>query len=755
MSTALSSASPGPRPNPARGAPANPPVPARRRDLIFRPAGEGGRHVVKDPDSGAYYQLGPEESFLFACLNGRNSRAAVRRGFEQRFGSPLAEDDLDEFLALARASGFLALPAAPTPARGESPGRHAPTPEVLPARAEPATGTPAPKAPLPPGRPRQSLLYWRKSVFDPDRFFNWLEPKIRFVWTRAFVVASALCVVAAMTVVLANRRELVTYFPQVLSWETALLVWLALVVATTLHEFAHGLTCKHFGGEVHEVGFLLMFFLPCFYCNVSDAWLLRERSKRLWVTLAGGYCDLCLWALAAFAWRLTLQNTLPNYLAWVVLSVCGVRIFFNFNPLIKLDGYYLLSDLADVPNLRQRGWDRLMAHVRWLLWGAPRPAVGEPRGRFLLGFGLAAWLYSAAFLLLMTVGFAKWWGNQWGAAGTVAALALGAVTARGMLQGLTNGEVKQMVLTRRRRALAWVGAIAVVALALSFVPMQDRAGGAFRLRAARRAELRAPVAGFLRDVRFDEGQRVPAGAVVLRLEVPDLASQLARKQAEVAEAEAKWRLQLAGPVQQPDPARANVVREVRAQEINAARALVDRLKEELQYLESQSSKQAVASPVGGLLVTPRLAEKVGRFFREGELIGEVEDPTTLEAEVAVPEQDAARVAAGQAAWLKARAAPFGTFRAEVTGLAPVARYPYEQGDAGTGSTSAPPPAGAAASVAPGELPGAVSVYCTLRDPSTALRPGMTGYARIDCGRAPAGRVLLNCALRYVRTEFWW
>jgi putative peptide zinc metalloprotease protein len=747
-------ASPSPPPaSPATAHPARA-VPARRRDLIVRPSGEGGQHVVKDPDSGAYYNLGPEESFLFACLNGRNSRAAVRRGFEQRFGSALAEEDLDEFLALARASGFLA-----TAAQANPPGREAPAAESVGERSERTarattadtrTAAPAPAT----ARPRQSLLYWRKSVFDPDRFFTWLEPKIRFVWTRAFVAASAACVVAAMALVWANRHELVTYFPQAFNWETALLVWLALVVATTLHEFAHGLTCKHFGGEVHEVGFLLMFFLPCFYCNVSDAWLIRERSRRLWVTLAGGYCDLCLWALAAFTWRVTLQDTLPNYLAWVVLSVCGVRVFFNFNPLIKLDGYYLLSDLADIPNLRQRGWDRLMAHVRWLLWGAPRPAA-EPRGRFLLTFGLAAWLYSVAFLGLMTVGFAKWWGHQWGTAGTLAALALGAVTARGMAQGLTNGEVKRMVLSRRQRVLAWVGAVGAVALALSFVPIQDRAGGAFRLRSARRAELRAPVAGFLGDVRFDEGQAVPAGAVVLRIEVPDLASQLARKRAEVAEAEAKWRLQQAGPVQQPDPARASVVREVRVQEVSAAKALVERLTEELRYLESQSRRQTVASPVGGLLVTPRLAEKVGRFFREGELICEVEDPAALEAEIAVPEHDAARVSAGQVAWLKARAAPFRTVRAEVTGLAPVARYPYERGEGasgGGGGAAAPPQA---AGVAAGEMPGAVSVYCTLRDPPPALRPGMTGYARIDCGRAAAGRVLVKRVLRYVRTEFWW
>src|SRR5205085_248487 len=141
--------------------------------------------------------------------------------------------------------------------------------------------------------------------------------------------------------------------------------------------------CKHYGGEVHEVGFLLMFFTPCFFCNVSDAWLFRERGKRLLVTFAGGYCDLILWALAVFTWRMTVPGTLPNHVAWVVLTICGGRIFFNFNPLLKLDGYYLLMDATGVPNLQKRSRAAVFGHVRWLLWGAARPAA-EERGRFVL-----------------------------------------------------------------------------------------------------------------------------------------------------------------------------------------------------------------------------------------------------------------------------------------------------------------------------------------------------------------------------------
>src|SRR5439155_627039 len=100
-----------------------------------------------------------------------------------------------------------------------------------------------------------------------------------------------------------------------LRWEVAALAWLTLLGVAMVHEFAHGLTCKHHGGEVHEIGFLLLFLMPCFYCNVSDAWLIREKSKRLGVTLAGAYCDQWLWAHAGPAGA-GVAGLLSLVLAW-------------------------------------------------------------------------------------------------------------------------------------------------------------------------------------------------------------------------------------------------------------------------------------------------------------------------------------------------------------------------------------------------------------------------------------------------------
>src|SRR5262249_48929377 len=224
-----------------------------------------------------------EEHFLLTHLDGQRDAGAIRADFAERFGQALSEEDLHEFLALVRERKLLQGGGQGDEETGTQAGR------------ETEVGLIGARAPS-----GLRILYWRKSFFDPDRFFNWLAPKIRCCWTPAFLILSACCIGLASVLLWANRHGLAPSFLNSLRWETAILAWLVLSFVTMCHESAHGLTCKHYGGAVHEIGFLLIFFMPCFYCNVSDAWLFQEKSKRIWVTLAGGYFELFLWALTVF-----------------------------------------------------------------------------------------------------------------------------------------------------------------------------------------------------------------------------------------------------------------------------------------------------------------------------------------------------------------------------------------------------------------------------------------------------------------------
>ncbi|HEV3081208.1 MAG TPA: hypothetical protein VGY66_15620, partial [Gemmataceae bacterium] len=462
-------------------------LPARRNDLVVRPLGDQSQYVVKDPRTGAYYHIGKEEHFLLTRLDGRRSAAELRAEFSDSFEQPLSEDDLDDFLGMARTCGFLQRADSPAEAaepegangRGMIAGCHA---FAANPQCHPTSTHDRPRK----HANRQSLLAWRWSLFDPDRLFNWLEPRLRFLWTPGFLILSMGCILTATVLVWANAQELVSHFSQGLHWQTLVLAWLTLFIVGTLHEFAHGLTCKHFGGEVHEVGFLMLLLMPCFYCNVSDAWLFREKSKRLWVSLAGGYFELFLWALAVFVWRLTVADSLLNYLAFIVLSVCGIQTLFNFNPLVKLDGYYLLSDWLEIPNLQQRAWGYLKAQLRWLLWGAARPDAPDGhrpgRRRFLLGYGLVSWLFSLAFLILTLVTVMQFLSTPWGVVGLALAGLLGFMTLRGLLQGFFGGEVRKMIVMRHKRTAAWLMFSGAVPALLWVVQMEDRASGPFHLR---------------------------------------------------------------------------------------------------------------------------------------------------------------------------------------------------------------------------------------------------------------------------------
>ena len=188
-------------------------LPVCRSDLIVRPHSNDGEYVIKDPVSGAYYHLGPQESLLLLKLDGQHSVEQIRLAYERRFEQPLSAEDLDDFVGLAGSMHLLA---------DESLTRS------------------ASDAPMPPrsDADAQSILYWRKSLFDPNRLFNWLEPKIRFIWTPAFLVLSALAMLAALAVVWVNRFELVSRFGDVLSWKTFLLPgwrWLSRPRCTNSH----------------------------------------------------------------------------------------------------------------------------------------------------------------------------------------------------------------------------------------------------------------------------------------------------------------------------------------------------------------------------------------------------------------------------------------------------------------------------------------------------------------------------------------
>src|SRR4029077_5083805 len=204
--------------------------------------------------------------------------------------------------------------------------------------------------------------------FNPEKIFAWLLPRTGWAFTRGFHVFGALSILTGITISALHRAEFRDAVQNLFNLHALFVLWLVVFCVTTMHEFSHGLTCCHFGGKVKEVGFMLIYFNPAFYCDVSDSWMFPSKRQRMWVTFAGGYFQLIFWGLCTVVWRITDDHTFINDIVLVVIVYAGLQTLFNFNPLIKLDGYHMLSDYLEIPNLRTRS---TTAFTKWIAGNHP------------------------------------------------------------------------------------------------------------------------------------------------------------------------------------------------------------------------------------------------------------------------------------------------------------------------------------------------------------------------------------------------
>ena len=499
-------------------------LPKLRSDLVI--SRQGDAVVLKDPATRRFFRFGEAEHFITSQLDGTTALAELRRRAGEKFGS-LPEPGLVEgFIESLRRLGLL------------------------------ETNDAAPDRPAGRRRPaRRNPLYLRLSAFDPDRLLDRLVGKVGFFFTRAFFAVSAVVIALGLGIAVAEWGAITKDITRLWRVEVVLVAWLTVFAVSAAHEFAHGLTCKRFGGHVHEMGFLLIYFQPAFYCNVSDAWLFAEKSKRLWVTISGPYFELFLWALAVIIWRVTEPGTWPSAVALVVVATSAVRHFINLNPLIKLDGYYLVSDALGIHNLRARAFGYLKHRLTALVASPGRtPAAPTPRERRIyLAYGFLAGGYSAWLLGLMASIVGGFLTERYQGAGAIAYAGLiGLVfqnplrrwAARPGVRAWREHLNRWVVIGGRMRLILL---FALVLAALFLVPWELTVSGEFAVAPRHNTDVRAEVDGIIAEVYVDEGQQVAAGELVSRLEDRDYRAELRAVEAESDEVRARLKMLRAGP----------------------------------------------------------------------------------------------------------------------------------------------------------------------------------------------------------------
>jgi len=254
---------------------------------------------------------------------------------------------------------------------------------------------------------RGELLRLRFSFGDPDALLTRTYPLVRWCFTPAFVVTSLVLFAVYACIVISQRdtyaRDLAATFSfdALTPWSVVVLIF-AFSLLTAIHELGHAYTCKHFGGKVHEMGVMLLFFMPAFYANVNDAWSFPERRARLWVTAAGAWIEFVVTAMIAIIWLLIAPGSVLSQLAIAAMLVGGIlNLLTNANPLLPLDGYFALGDWLEFTNLRQRSQAYAMIWIRRhaLREEVPLPALDRREARILLGYGASSWLYGTGIAL--------------------------------------------------------------------------------------------------------------------------------------------------------------------------------------------------------------------------------------------------------------------------------------------------------------------------------------------------------------------
>ena len=349
-------------------------------------------YVVKDPVSLRYYRFSEADHFLLRQWDGSRTMEEARQNFEERFRPQrLLLEDLEALGQMLIKAG-LAVHELPQAGRQlfERRRRRRRT-EWL--------------------QRLTNILYIEVPLLDPDPLLRMLLRRLGGLLSPAFLGLGLLFMLSALLFIGTHFEGFCAKLPsaqEFFHYQNLLYLWVALGLVKIVHELAHGLTCTAMGGEVHDMGVLLLCLSPCLYMNVSDAWTLPDKSKRMAVGLAGVYVELLIAAAATFLWW---NTTVPliHHLSQSLMIVCSVNtVLFNGNPLLRYDGYYVLADWLEVPNLRERCNAYLkrlaMKHCLGMEVAPEAPMAWQRRVLFVV-YAVGSYVYGwvVAFGILWTV----------------------------------------------------------------------------------------------------------------------------------------------------------------------------------------------------------------------------------------------------------------------------------------------------------------------------------------------------------------
>jgi putative peptide zinc metalloprotease protein len=462
-------------------------------------------------------------------------------------------------------------------------------------------------------------------LLDPDAFLARWSPRVAWLFSRRGFLLWLCVVPPALVLAIRHGAELTDNLQdRVLSASNLLLLALVFPLIKALHELGHGFATKAWGGSVHEMGVMLLAFAPAPYVDASAASAFPSKERRAVVGAAGMLVETFVAALALYVW-LAVEPGLVRALAFNVMVIAGVStLIVNGNPLLRYDGYYILCDLIEMPNLAQRA-QRYLAYLadRYLFGArdAEVPAESSAEKRWLVFYGIASWCYRV-FVSISIILFVA---GEFFIFGTLIAIwasfSLLGLPLWKAIQHLRNSPSLQH---RRRHAKRVALGLAIGVAAFLFVvplPLRTQAEGVVWL--PEQAIVRAGANGFFQRWLVEPSAAVRTGLPVLAMEDPLLAAELEVARAKAAEARAKYTVE-----QFSNPAKAEVLRKQLEHAENA-----------LAHVEEKYARLVVVAGIDGTLIVPTPQDMPGQFFKKGDLLGYVLDRQHYIARVVVPQDN--------------------------------------------------------------------------------------------------------------------
>ena len=637
-----------------------------RADVQLVPVRFSGQtgYVLKDPLTLEMFHLTAEEHFLFEKLKQAISLKGLQEAFQDRFAPRrITPQQLQQGVNQLHSQGLLLSEAAGQGSELHQRAKRRRRSERL--------------------QSFMKVLSFRLGSIDATRIVDTLHSKFRWIYSLPALAATLAVFAYAMFLLLGHPHEFLARLPSLAELAQPrywLLGLVTIIFVKIIHELAHAVTCKHFGGRCHEIGILMLAMIPCLYCDVTDVWRLPSKWQRIAVSAAGMIAELTIAAVAIILWWHT-QPGLLHVWSLSVVIVCSIgTLLVNANPLLRYDGYYILSDLVEVPNLAERAQGLLPAALRRWLLAEPRtedPMLSDGQRRGLCIYAVAARIYLTLVLLGIFVVLLTWarpyhLGNLVTTLGVVTLAGIVYRPLAGVWRMLRNPSLRFRV--RRPRLAGLSLAVLAMVAAFFFWPITRSVRGPAVFVPVEGRAVYAASAGELRW-SLPAGTMVQAGDVLARLADGQSELAVARQQGEYEVRQVRY--------EQLSAMRAYNSRS--SSELPTANAAVEDAAAQLKQLRARAEELTICAPSAGVVIAPpavlrkevdttRLPvwtgsplepRNVGCWIEPGTLLCMVAEDERLEALVAIDQADVAEVHPGQAVRILLESSPVRVLTGEV------------------------------------------------------------------------------------------